>query len=366
MNSENSSRLKTLKIKGFRSIKEFELNNMDELVVLHGNSATGKSNFVRFFEMLSWMLKGGHLTQFVTREGGADDQLFGGRGVNQSIEGHLAIETTLHRGSVGLNEYRFVLAYTHPDQFMFSEEAFRFSDMSLDSISDWMQLPGGGREARLLSVAHTDDFPGMKKTAAVVLILLKGCSSFQFNSFAIVEKLKSHWSIDDDRRMRGDAANLPALLYRLQEEEYDRFELICEQLGRFIPGFNRFVLEPEHGKLLLQWSVKGMDKLMSAHITSDTSLKLFALVTMLNFPNDMQPGVMILDEPDLGLNADGMRHLADLIREISDRKQVILTTRSSQFIEELDVDLVTSLDMVDGVTEFKHLDRDEFDEMMAG
>ena len=366
MKAENSSRLTKLKVKGFRSLKEFELEDINELTVLFGNNGTGKSNVVRFFEMMSWMLKGGHLTQFVAREGGADDQLFGGRSSTHGLEGHLGMETALYRGTTGLNEYRFVLTYAHPDQFMFSEEAFRFSDMSMDTISDWMELPGGGREARILSVAHTDDFPGMKKTATVVLALLKGCSSFQFNSLSLADKLHSQWSVDDDRRMRGDAGNLAAILYRLQDDAPDRYETVCDQLARFLPSFDGFVLEPEYDKLMLQWAAKGVDKLFAPHLTSEASLRLFALVTMFNLPSEMQPDVLILDEPDLGLHPAGISALAELIREVSNERQVILTTRSPLMVDELDVDMVTGLDMVKGVTEARQLDRDEFDEWLAG
>ena len=43
--------------------------------VLIGANGAGTSNLIRFFEMMSWMLKSRRLAEVVTLQGGADDQL---------------------------------------------------------------------------------------------------------------------------------------------------------------------------------------------------------------------------------------------------------------------------------------------------
>ena len=69
--------IESVSIQGFRSLADVEISAMPSTAVLIGANGSGKSNFIRFFEMLSWMLRSRRLAEFVERHGGADDQLFG-------------------------------------------------------------------------------------------------------------------------------------------------------------------------------------------------------------------------------------------------------------------------------------------------
>ena len=108
-------------IKGFRSLADVEITGLPQAVVLIGANGSGKSNFIRFFEMLSWMLRSRHLSEFVERQGGADDQLFGDRKVSPLMDATVTMRT-----EVGRNDYWFTLAHAHPDRFLFTDKAFRF------------------------------------------------------------------------------------------------------------------------------------------------------------------------------------------------------------------------------------------------
>ena len=84
-----------VRIQGFRSLADVELSEIPKATVLIGANGSGKSNFIRFFEMLSWMLGSRRLAEFVEKHGGADDQLFGGNKRTPRIEA----EVTLAYGS---------------------------------------------------------------------------------------------------------------------------------------------------------------------------------------------------------------------------------------------------------------------------
>ena len=73
-----TTRLESVRIRGFRSLADVELSGLGATSVLIGSNGSGKSNFMRFFEMLSWMVRSRALGEFVEKHGGADDQLFGG------------------------------------------------------------------------------------------------------------------------------------------------------------------------------------------------------------------------------------------------------------------------------------------------
>ena len=83
----SAGRIESVRIRGFRSLADVELPNLQNANVLIGANGSGKSNFIRFFEMMSWMLRSRRLGEFVERHGGADDQLYGGNSVSAAYGG---------------------------------------------------------------------------------------------------------------------------------------------------------------------------------------------------------------------------------------------------------------------------------------
>ena len=173
----SAGRIESVRIRGFRSLADIELSNLRNATVLIGANGSGKSNFIRFFEMMSWMLRSRRLGEFVERYGGADDQLYGGNSVTPRMEGELALRT-----DEGRNDYRFALSYAHPDRFMFTEEAYRFSPDRHATDPDWQHITGGHREAAIVDVAQASSSIGPNPvTARVIVHLLRACQVFQFH-----------------------------------------------------------------------------------------------------------------------------------------------------------------------------------------
>ena len=51
-----SGKIESIRIRGFRSLADVEISDMPQATVLIGANGSGKSNFIRFFDMLSLML----------------------------------------------------------------------------------------------------------------------------------------------------------------------------------------------------------------------------------------------------------------------------------------------------------------------
>ena len=281
-----TTRLKSIRIRGFRSLADVELSDLGSASVLIGANGSGKSNFVRFFEMLSWMLRSRRLGEFVERHGGADDQLFGGSRTTPAMQAEVSLET-----QSGRNDYRFTLAHAHPDRLMFTQEAFRFSRRDRLSEAGWTPLVGDGyREARIVEAAQSRQPPHPnQQTARTITHLLRNCAAYQFHDTSDSSSFKMRWDAEDNNQLRSNGGNLAAVLYRLEHEDHHRFELICRHIARVLPVFDRFTIEDSYGKVQLRWKARGTDKTIGAHLTSDGSLRFFALVTLLNLPRSMLP-----------------------------------------------------------------------------
>lgn len=352
----SAGRIESVRIRGFRSLADVELSGLQNANVLIGVNGSGKSNFIRFFEMLSWMLRSRRLAEFVGLQGGADDQLFGGNRVTPRMEAELAL-----RAEAGRNDYRFALAHAHPDRFVFTEEAFRFSGASFPTEPRWQHAPSGQSEAAIVDVAQSSSSQGVNPTTARVIVhLLKSCSVFQLHDTSDTSNFKKRWDVDDNNYLRTHGGNLAAVLHRLEQEDVQRFELISQHVRRVLPVFDRFQVDESYGKVSLRWKAMRTDKSIGAHLTSDGSLRFFALVTLLNLPLEMLPNVILLDEPELGLHPAAVALVGGMIKALAVDRQIIVATQSPLLVDVFDLEEIVVLNLHDGRTTFHRPDSEEY------
>lgn len=337
--------IESIQIKGFRSLADVKVSKLSDATVLIGANGSGKSNFIRFFELLSWMLRSRQLGVFIERQGGADDQLYGGNRVTPRLEAEVNLRT-----SQGRNDYGFALSYAHPDRFFFTEERFRFSSNAHEGTAQWQFLDSGHREAAIVEAAQGSVLSVNPTTARTIVHLLRSCAVYQFHDTSGSSHFKQNWDATESTQLRSHGGNLAAVLYRLEQEDVRRYEMICRQIGRILPGFERFAIEERYGKVLLRWQSKGNDKTFGAHLTSDGSLRFFALVTLLNLPPDMLPNVLLLDEPELGLHPAAVSLIGGMIRSLSNERQIIVATQSPMLVDTFNLDEIIVLDLEEGRT----------------
>ncbi len=190
--------------------------------------------------------------------------------------------------------------------------------------------------------------------------LLKDHQTYHFHDTSKDSSIKKSWDIDDNHHLRTHGGNLAALLHRLEYEDVRRFDLICRHIGRILPPFDRFEIEESYGKVSLRWKAKSTDKSFGAHLTSDGSLRTFALVTLLNLPPVMLPSVILLDEPELGLHPAAISLVAQMIKQLSYDKQIIVATQSPLLVDEFGLEEIVVLDLEDGRTRIRKLSTDDY------
>ena len=352
----SASWIESVRIRGFRSLADVELSNLRNANVLIGANGSGKSNFIRFFEMMSWMLRSRQLGEFVERHGGADDQLYGGNRVTPRMKAEIVLRT-----EAGRNDYRFALVHAHPDRFVFTEEAFRFSGAGFPTEARWQHAPSGQSEAEIVNMAQAPPSPGVNPTTARVIVhLLKSCHVYQFHDTSDTSNFKKRCDADDNNYLRTNGGNLAAVLHRLEQEDVGRFDLILRHIRRVLPVIDRFQIEESYGKVSLRWKARGTDKTFGAHLTSDGSLRFFALVTLLNLPLEMLPNVLLLDEPELGLHPAAIALVGSMIKSLAADRQIIVATQSPLLVDAFDLDEIVVADLDDGKTKFRKLESSEY------
>ena len=315
--------LHAITLKGFKTIQELNGFEPGLLTVLIGPNGAGKSNFISFFRMMSWMLADPDNLQFhVAQHGGASKLLHDGSERTHEIEAELTIRT-----DAGENQYAFRLFYAAGDILIFADERYRFSRYGYGGIAPWRETGAGHRTPQLLDRAAEDD------TARFIRNVLRKIVLYQFHNTSATARVRSKWSVNDNRYLKEDAANIAPVLLRLREEDGRCYQRIVDTVRLILPFFSDFELEPENGHLLLAWRERDSDQVFDVSQASDGMLRVIALVMLLLQPEENLPDVLILDEPELGLHPYAVTVVGGLIRAVSTKVQVIVATQSTAFID---------------------------------
>lgn len=345
-------RIRTVTITGFRSLANIQNLELPQLAVLIGANGAGKSNLIGFFEMLSWMLKAKNLQEFVLRHGGGDDQFFMGARKTPRIHAELSLDTEKE-----CNDYRFDLVHISAgDSVMVVNEAYRFSAHGIPGKAKWNEIDGARKESGLLEQNN--------KTAQTIVGLLRQCSTYHFHDTSANASIHHRWDVTDSFRLRSDGGNLAAVLLNLRQTDGKRYDLIVQQIGRVLPAFQDFVLEEEAGKVLLRWLSRQSDKVFGSHLTSDGSLRLFCLLTLLNLPPERLPSVMFFDEPELGLHPHAITLVAEMFKRLSQKRQIIIATQSPYMVDCFELENIIVASANQGETVLRNLPREQYQQWL--
>lgn len=347
--------IESVRIRGFRSLADVKISELPRATVLIGANGSGKSNFLHFLYMLNSMRRR-RLGEFVERHGGADDHLCGGSEVTSRIDAEVGLRT-----DIGRTDYRFVLSHAQPDRFFFSQEAFRFARTGSSPDAPWQCLGGEHRESMIAEASQSNEFQHEDRDATGTIVsAFKYLRPYQFRNTSVGSAFHKPVDVGENSRLHFNGGNLAAVLYGLEQEDVERYDLICRQIGRILPVFDSFTIEEKHGRVSLRWRARGIDKTFGSHLTSDGSLRLFALVTLLNLPPDMLPSIVLIDEPELGLHPAAISLIGGMIKSLAVERQVIAATQSPLLVDAFGLDEIVVSELLEGRTKLRKLDTDQY------
>jgi predicted ATPase len=351
-------RITRLRLAGFRSIGEAELE-LRPINVLIGPNGSGKSNLVGSFRMLSHMMtREPRLQEYVGRTGGASDLLTDGPAATPQLSVELVLRT-----EKGANEYAFRLFHAAPDRLVFAEERFRYlPEDHPPEERKWFQIEAAGRtEPQIQRLGEEGN-----RTARVIHGLLGRCKVFQFHDTSAQARIRQYCPAHDNHYLREDGANLAAFLLRMAGEHPAHYREVVANLRAILPFFDDFELEPEaSGAIMLKWREQGADTLFAAHQASDGMLRAMALVALLCQPAEWLPGVVVIDEPELGLHPRALDRIADLAATASRDCQILMATQSPDLLATFEAEDILIAERQGRHSHFRRVGEDELEQWLG-
>jgi predicted ATPase len=307
-----SSALRSITIKGFKSISLIEDLYLGPINLLIGANGSGKSNFLDACVFLG-EADAGRMDSYVAYYGGANRLLHFGSKTTQQI--YVATESS--------NGLHLIAHY------------FFTGDDSLTGAVTTGGLWGD---------------EGPPKAPAF--------NRYRLHDTGDTSPFKRTNALSDNRSLHRRGENLAAILYLLKQRYRNSYDLIRKTVQKVAPFFDDFQLEPlllNPNTIKLEWRHIGSDDYYDASSLSDGTLRFIALATLFLQPVELRASVILIDEPELGLHPYAIELVASLIRQASEDTQVIAATQSPLLLDYFDPDEILVADRVDGATEIKRL-----------
>ena len=158
----------------------------------------------------------------------------------------------------------------------------------------------------------------------------------------------------DNHHLRGDGANLAPYLLRLIREDAHAHGRIVRTVQLAAPYVADLSADPDPrdpGKVQLGWTETGTGKHRDAARLSDATLWLVRITTLLTGLERTQPRVVMVEEPDAGLNPFALTIVHGLLESAAATgAQVFITTQSPWYLDYHRPENVLVLDRQRGET----------------
>lgn len=340
-------RLDTLTIKGYKSILSLEDFELRDLNILIGANGSGKSNFLSFFRLLRAVIDGS-LNDFIRSGGGVSDFLFNGRKTTSRLD---------FSTRFGMRGYRFSVKPGAGEECYLVDEARYYEPGN----SRWWSL-GDSHEGESRLVAHARSSAPDSRYSKPVYHAIASWQVYHFHDTGEQAPMRHAEIVQDNRRLRYNAANAAAFLLRLREEDEDAYRQIREAVRTVMPFFDDFGLDVQKfgpkEKVALSWRQKGSDYPMQPYHLSDGSIRFICLASTLLQPDP--PSTVIIDEPELGLHPAAISLLAELIRHAATKTQLIVATQSPALVDQFGADDVIVARRKEGASVFERLSESDY------
>ena len=337
--------LRTLHLRGYRSLRDFRLT-LGRITVVTGGNGVGKSNLYRALAMLQRMADG-RFAEAVAQEGGMPSLLWAGerrkdepKRIAWELE-HADFDFSMECGLSPANRDPVdpSMFQTDPD---IKSESLRFGGAkgkvmakrkgpvidlrTPEEKSKTSPLPVHAPESMLSEVRDGIQFPALA-AAREILLTWRFYHQFRTDPDSPMRRPRiGSWS----SILAHDGSNLAATLQSIAES--GRKAQLDEAVEAAFPGTSWRAVD-DSGGFQLQIARPGIRRWLDASELSDGTLRFFCLCAALLTPKP--PPLLVFNEPETSLHPGLLEPLADLVLKTPPETQVIVVTHARELTERI-------------------------------
>ena len=346
-------RIKKLHIRNFKSLVDFELENLKPFCAFVGPNASGKSNI---FEALEF-------TNYIIRYTHEAPRFFGGI---QNIYSYNA-ETIIDHNNLHIDN-SLLFEYDFDDNIRIDFFTVFLSDEKNQNLF-----------GSIGSIRQRHPFNGVRSL-----------TSFDIRDLVARKEFFAHWKevgnrYDNDyelfadnflrvfigktllnrtpavnTKLSSDASNLPQIIGQIFGDKSKREDFV-EWLRVLVPEFKNIEVKKSNidGSYDFFIYEKGSQKPFPRTLISDGTYNILSLMAAVYQGN--QPQFLCIEEPENGLHPQAIELLVDFFREKCEEEghHIWLNTHSQTLVRCLEIDEIILVNKVDGATRAKQLRKED-------
>jgi len=346
MQHNSVPRIESLKIQNYRALRDIVFKDITPLTVLLGPNGSGKSTVFDVFAYLSECFTIG-LRKACDNRGRFKELRT--RGSSGPIVIELKYREAYKPKKTPLITYHLAIDEDKKKQPFVAEESLRWKRSEKGAPFKFLDFTNGsgtvisGDEPEVEDARITEELDSPEILAVNTL--------GQFTKHPRVSALRrfiTGWYLSyltaDNTRVLAEAGpherlsqigdNLSNVIQYLKEQHPSRLEKILRTLSRRVPKLEKVNTKiMDDGRLLLTMKDAPFEEPILAKFASDGTLKMLAYLTLLYDPNP--PQLVGIEEPENQLHPRLLPELAEECREASALTQVMITTHSPFFLDNL-------------------------------
>lgn len=347
------NRLENISVRGFRRLRQIDLE-MRNLIVIIGANGAGKTSFLDVLSTLAASANG-KLQGTLQSKGGLNEILTRGKTqelsikVSMEISGRPSLKYGLVLSPKGLSyEIReeTLTQQTNPNA---SEPFKHIESYGLDikyySLEE-NKLLRPNWEHNYLETSLSQ-VPKMYREPENLRKSLASCTYYGALDVSGKSPIRLPQPMRPAKLPGSSGEDLVSCLYDLRETDGDRFEMVEDIISTAFPDFKRLNFPSvAAGTISMTWTDRNFPTPIFVHELSEGTLRFLWLVTLLQ--SQSLTTITLLDEPEVSLHPELLRHLVYLMREASKHTQLIVATHSDRLIRFLEPHEVLICDLEEG------------------
>ncbi len=332
-------RIKKTQIKNFKSLVDFELEDLKPFCAFIGPNASGKSNIFEALEFSNYVF-------FYLFEA---PKFFGGKEAVLSYNKKSFTDFSAS-GDI-LFEFEFTDGIIIYFAALFSEEEpMRFELIENHNDNELLFL-GGIRDKKLRNLyierkgnVYENDFEQFVDNFSRIFV-----GKSQLNRINQVQT-----------KLAPDASNVSQVIGQIFEDDFKRKDFI-EWVRILIPEFKNIEVIKSNidGSFEFFLYEKSANKPFPKHLISDGTYNILSLMAAVYQTN--QPQFLCIEEPENGLHPQAIQLLVDFFREKCEDEghHIWLNTHSQTLVRCLEIDEIILVNKINGETKAKQLTKDD-------
>jgi len=367
--------IKTIQVSNFKSISN-ELIPLNNFNVLIGANASGKSNFVDVLRFIHDVIKD-RLSSAIGRRLGWENVLTREKDKKEKIKIEILCDLkkleektkSRKKGFKVINvEYTFEAGY-YLKRFFIDSEIFkaRYKENNQEKIEKFertrnkIKFPARFKKSEIKTweiPSHVKDslflryaFPGIPGVYSNELYYL--FSAWRFYDLD-VNATRNPCYEGSEGFLLEDGHNLASILERLKRLKTLKVRSIYKQILNFMPTFipcfeDWNINQLYDGSLGFSVLEKGISKPLLPKMVSDGTIRLLSMLLALLY-QPIATQLICIDEPERYLHPQVLGPLVEIMRNVSKKTQIIVTTHSTELVKYLNPNEVFMVDKIDNAT----------------